>query len=59
MSTLTRDTYSTLYGWLKGRRSRKKAHEVHQTLGEVEERAIVKQIEDMDRQGFPMQVDHV
>ena len=34
--------YSTLYSWLKGRRSRKKAYEVYQTLGEVEERAIVK-----------------
>ena len=41
--------YSTLYGRLKGRLPRRKAHELDQTLGETEERAIVKQIEDMDR----------
>ena len=51
--------YSTLYGRLKGRLPRRKAHELDQTLGEAEERAIVRQIEDMDRRGFPMRVDHV
>ena len=51
--------YSTLYGRLKGRLPRQKAHELDQSLGEAEERAIVRQIEDMDRRGFPMRVDHV
>ena len=51
--------YSTLYGRLKGRQPRRKAHELDQILGEPEERAIVRQIEDMDRRGFPMRVDHV
>ena len=51
--------YSTLYGWLKGCQPRRKAHELDQTLGEAEERGVVKQIEDMDRRRFPMRVDHV
>jgi len=51
--------YSTLYGRLNGRKSRRKAHELDQTLGEVEEKKIVKQIEEMDRRGFPMRVDMV
>ena len=50
---------STVYGRLKGRQSRRKAHEVHQILSEAEERSIVRQIEDMDHRGFPMRVDHV
>ena len=51
--------YSTLYGRLKGRQPRRKAHELDQILGEPEERAIVRQIEDMDRRGLSMWVDHV
>ena len=50
---------STVYGRLKGRQSRRKAHEVHQILSVAEERSIIKQIEDMDHRGFPMRVDHV
>lgn len=51
--------YSTLYDRLKGRQPHRKAHELDQTLGEAEEQAVVKQIEDMDRQGFLIRVDHV
>ena len=51
--------YSTPYGCLKGRQSRRKAHELDQTLGDVEERKVVKQIEDMDRRGIPMRVNMV
>ena len=51
--------YSTLYGRLKGRQSRKKAHEIDQILGDIEEKQIVKQIEDMDNRGFPLRVDSV
>ena len=51
--------YSTLYGRIKGRQPRRKAHEPNQSLGEAEDSAVVKQIEDMDRRGFPMRVDHV
>ena len=50
---------STLHGRLKGGQSRRKAHEFNQTLGEAEEKSIVKQIEDMDRRGFPMRIDMV
>ena len=50
---------STLHNRLKGRQSRRKAHELDQTLGEVEEKKVVKQIEDMDRRGFLLRVDLV
>lgn len=50
---------STLHGRLKGAQSWRKAHEIDQTLGAAEEKMIVKQIEDMDRRGFPMRVDMV
>jgi len=49
--------YSTLHGRLNGRKSRRKAHELDQTLGEAEEKKIVEQIDEMDRRGFPMRVD--
>ena len=50
-------TYSTLYGCLKGRQPRQKAHELDQILSDIEERVVVKQIEDMDQCGFPMHID--
>ena len=52
--------YSTLYGWLKrGRQERRKAHELDQNLGGVEKKILVKQIEDMNRCGFPLSVSMV
>jgi len=45
---------STLYGCLNGRQSRSKVNELSQPLVEAEEKKIVQQIEDMDRQGFPI-----
>ena len=51
--------YTTLQGGLQGRKASHIAHELEQRLGEAEERSVVKQIEDMDRRGFPMRVDSV
>ena len=52
--------YSTLHGRLNlGRQSRRKAHELDQSLGTAEEKAVVKRIEEMDRRGFPLRVDMV
>ena len=51
--------YSTLYCRLKGRQCRRKAHELDQNLEDIEEKKVVKQIEDMDRRGFPIRVDMV
>ena len=41
--------YFTLYGCLKGRQPWQKTFELDQILSDIEERVIVKQIEDMDQ----------
>jgi len=51
--------YSTVSGRLLGRQSRRKAHVLDQTLGDVEERVVVKRLEMMDRRSFPLRVDMV
>ena len=51
--------YTTLQGRLKGRQSRHKAHELDQSLGDPEERVLVRKIEEIDRRGFPLRVDMV
>lgn len=51
--------YSTLYCRLKGRQPRRKAHGLDQILGEPEERAIVRQNEDIHHREFPIRVAHV
>lgn len=51
--------YETLRGRLQGRQSRRKAHELDQTLEDAEEKVVVSRIEEMDQRGFPLRVDMV
>ena len=51
--------YATLCGRLISCQSCRKAHELDQSLGNAEEKAVVKKIEGMDWRGFPLRVDMV
>ena len=51
--------HTTLHDQLNGRQSCQKAHELDLSLGNAEEKAVVRRIEKMDHCDFPLTVDMV